>query len=208
MGQRVNPRRLVVPGNNDPRAAMLLQIADQGVDPWRALGIGCGMAGKTEFGCDGSGKVRDLTGTKRQAVIRHGTGNRRRRLDGVEPVHTDLALTHSPLGGKVASITDVCRTAEKKISVQRENHLGVFKSVNRIDVCAETQTGAGTNVIAIYWFVLVPLAAGKSSQQLAQLIGKRRRSDRFRQNSQPTTANHALRFKIVVDRGKKRTPGA
>jgi len=60
-----------------------------------------------------------LTGAKRNAVIRHSAGNRRRCLDGVEPVHADLALTHAPFAGKVARVPDICRTVEKKIGVQR-----------------------------------------------------------------------------------------
>ena len=114
--QDVNHRRLLVTGQDQTAAAMLLQIANHGAEPFLLIPERRTRrrAGKLnpESARQRGGAFFDRARFQRQTVIRHGAGHRWRAFDDVQPIHRRLRIVNATLIGKIPRRAQA-RRAEK-----------------------------------------------------------------------------------------------
>ena len=71
--------------------------------------------------------------------------------------------------GEVADVADVAgESGVEKVGVERDDHVGLFKVVARLDRLAESQLRAFEHVVAIDRLVDVPLGLRINLQEVAQ----------------------------------------
>ena len=116
----------------------------------------------------------DLRRANRESMIRLGAGERRRALDGVEPVHRGVFLGQTPAAGEILRIPDAPGSARQEIGVERHDHVGFVELVDRARL-ARAAARPRDRV------VLVPLRAGVVAQDFPQQRGERGRRNRRRQ---------------------------
>ena len=99
-------------------------------------------------------------------MIRLRPRRRRRALDHVQPVHVAVGIAAL---GEVADVADISRkTRIQKVGVERDDYVGLFKIVARLDRLAEGQLRAFEHVVAIDRLVHMPLGLRINLQEIAQ----------------------------------------
>ncbi len=136
-------------------------------------------------------------------MIRLHPGRSRRALDHVQPVHVAVGIA------ALGEIADVARVAGKsgveKISVERNDDVGLRKVVARLDRLAEGQLRAFEHVVAIDRLVDMPLGLRINRQEVAHLIGQRGRRNGRRQNANARALQCFLRAQRPAKRAAETT---
>ena len=83
MGECVDGWRLLVTRQNEAGAAMVVEVANQRIEEPRILAARIRHAGKAQLMRHATRKPLDLGSAELPAVVRHGSGDRRRALDRV-----------------------------------------------------------------------------------------------------------------------------
>jgi hypothetical protein len=155
---------------------------------------------------DIAGSASYIPSPQRPPVIRLRSRRRRRALDHIQPVH--LAVGIAALG-EVADVADISRkTRIQEVGVERDDYIGLFKIVARLDRLAEGQLRAFEHVVAIHRLVHVPLGLRIHLKQAAKLIGERGRRNGRRENADARALQCLLRAERAANRGEKRLPRA
>src|ERR1700675_1749398 len=106
------------------------------------------------------------------------TSDGRRRLNDVEPVHCVARAAQFAAAVKLLHVADMPRAAGKKIGIQRENDIGLFRTVHGVDIAPKGELAPFASAVASSGLPLMPLGAGNLFQDISDLRAKRRRSDR------------------------------
>src|SRR6476661_7266070 len=117
-----------------------------------------------------------------------GAGGGRRALRHVEAVHL-VAIFQLATAHEVACVAHKAREprAGKEVCVQRENHSGVFKLIDRIVISAEGQLGTGAHIVAIDRVPAMPLGLREGLLNSLHLPAKRWRTDCASKEAQSRT---------------------
>ncbi len=149
--------------------------------------------------------------TRRQPMVRHRPCSRGRAFDNVKPVHQRrLVFMSSPARGKIVQPTDMARSGVEEIRVQRQNHVGLFQVVLRLDDFAESQLRSGPGIFAVHRVMDVPDHCGKGIFEVCQLLRQRWRRDSVREHAQTPSPGGVgpAPAQFLENRGQKRIPGA
>ncbi len=105
-------------------------------------------------------------------------------LGDVEPVHDPLLRLAA--GGEGPLVADPAGAAAgEEVVVEREDDVGLVEVVDRVDVLAEGELGAGLGGVAVGRLVAVPLRLGEGGEELLDLAPEARRADGLGQDPQP-----------------------
>src|SRR6266567_7565690 len=107
-------------------------------------------------------------------MICTGACCRRRSLHDIQAAHLLLAFRDTPPRSKVASVSERSRLARKKISIERENAIGLAEVVDGVDILTKGHDRAGARVVTIDGLVLMPLGLRKLGKDSVHLRGQRR----------------------------------
>src|SRR6266851_8865910 len=116
-------------------------------------------------------------------MIRARARYARRRLNHIEAIHlaasaTDFCeLIQFATTRKLSRVPDVSRTAAEEIGIEREDHVGLFRTVNRVDVAPKSQLRALARAIAHRRLPPVPLGLRIQRGKRLGVRGERRRLD-------------------------------
>ena len=86
-------------------------------------------------------------------MIGSRAGEPRRALDRVQPIHFEAALSpchlrrDPPAIDELAGVPQAARHAGQKFGVERQHDIGLVEVVDRFDVFAERQFGAGSHIV-------------------------------------------------------------
>src|SRR5262249_45263688 len=107
----VDYRRLLLPRDDDARAAMRLKVANQCLFPF-VVTAGRSSPRGLHSQTPGYyvGEALHFAWAERQPVICHGACHGGRAFHGIEPVHLSIGSEDSPLAGKIARIANTSRT--------------------------------------------------------------------------------------------------
>ena len=173
VGHGVDGGRLRLSGHDQRRAAMRCQVLGDGADVGLGAGRGgSGHAADADGGGHGAGEGVDLACLERQAVIGTAASDRRRGLDHVEaaqPVGIGVDTAARGEGASVLHAEGVLGGEE--IGVERQDDVGLLKVVDRLNIFAEGQAGAGAGVVPRRRIPLHPLRFRMLGQDLLDLRG-------------------------------------
>ena len=156
-----------------------LQILDERAHP-ALRGLGRRRAagtGHSQRGRDRAREGLDLRRAKWQPVIGFRAGIRRRALDSVEAIELRAGALDTPPRRKGARMPQPAVASAEEIGVEREDDVGLLDRVPRIDVLAEREPAAFTDVVASERLPLHPLRLRKAAEELLELGAERRRRD-------------------------------
>ncbi len=206
--QGVDGGRLRFAGDDQRRAAMRGQVLGDRADERLAAGRrGAAGAADADGGGQRAGEPVDLAALQRQAMVGAAAGDRRRRFDDVEPAQTirvgvDAAARRK--GARVLHAEGVLGGQE--VGVERDDDRGLLEVVDRFDVVAEGDPGAGAGVVPRRRIPLDPLGLGKAGQDLLDLGGQGRRVDRLGQDAQAGARAGRLRRQRAAHRRDEPAP--
>src|SRR5260370_42550507 len=95
-------------------------------------------------------------------MIRGRAGDRRRWLDNVQTIHLAagtpcfLKLIQFAAAIKLLHVANMSRPTGQEIGIQRQDDLGLLRTINRVDVAAEGKLGALARPVAAGWLPLLP----------------------------------------------------
>ena len=173
--------RLLLAGDDDAGAAVLLQIADERGDP---VGV-IGRAASADADARGDrARVRlDLRRPHGQTVIGDRAGAGRTGLDRVEAVDRRRPLAHFAAAGEIARVAEVAGSAIEDVGVERDDDVRFVEVIDGVGVAAEREAQTFAHVVAAGGFPLMPLRAGRLRQELLDLRAERRRGDGLREEA-------------------------
>src|SRR5258708_9362649 len=96
-------------------------------------------------------------------MIRGRAGDRRRGLDNVQTIHLAagtpcfLKLIQFAAAIKLLHVANMSRPAGQEIGIEREDDLGLLRTINRVDAAAEGKLAALARPAAACWFPMLPL---------------------------------------------------
>src|SRR5438067_10093028 len=85
---------------------------------------------------------------------------------------------------KFSRVADVSRATAQEIRVEREDDVGLLRTIDRINVAAKGKLRAFARAVADGWLPLMPFSLRKKRQQRLNLRSERRRSDNSGQNAE------------------------
>src|SRR5229473_4554937 len=155
--QRVNFGRLLLARNDKTPALMLKKILRHHAEPllaprwWGRVGKGRPYEPQLDinnFSRQRAGKNLHFGSAQRQAMIRGRTRDAWRGLNNIEPIHFHFreyligqwvgpVLAQLAPAGKLSRVPDVAWSASEEIRIERENDVGLFREVNRVDVASK-----------------------------------------------------------------------
>ena len=152
-----------------------------------------GDARHTERGRHGAREGVDLAGLHGQAVIGAAAGDRGRGFGHVEPAEAIRVGVEAAARGKGARVLHAEGVlGGQEVGVEREHDVGLLEVVDRLDVAAEREPGAGAHVVARGRFPLNPLGVGMLRENLLDLRRERGRVDRLGDDAQTGAARGRL----------------
>src|SRR5271155_2074946 len=121
-------------------------------------------------------------------MIRARSRDGRRRLNHIQPVHRVAGTAQLAATVKLLHVTDMPRPAGQEIRIQRKNNVSLFRTIHGADIASESELSAFASAVAPSRLPLVPLRTRDIFEDALDLRGKRRRSDRARQDPEPCAA--------------------
>ena len=110
-------------------------------------------------------------------MVRHGAGDRRSGLYGVETIHLIRAVGHPATGGEIPSMTNVAGTVIKEVRIQGQDDVRLIKVVSRLELGPKSHPSTVSNVVPGYRLVVMPLGARKLMEEhrreVADLLDER-----------------------------------
>jgi hypothetical protein len=214
----VHRSRLVIARNHERASAVGLQVLRD-----RRQELRRGRVGERAAGAAGRQRLRrrfDFRGTQREAVIRLRARQGRRALDRVEPVHRRGRL--APFGrraravfrvdrraapiSEVARVPDAGRAAAEEVGVERHDHVGLVEVIDRVGGLAGGLPRSRPRAVPRHAVPLVPLRLRKRLLDLRDLIGRRGRRHRLRQETDARPPLALLVRQDVLDRRQEVPP--
>ena len=175
------------------------------------LGAGRGAAsdaGHPDRGGDGARERVDLARLERQPVIGAATGDRGGRFGHVEAAQAIGLGVDAATGGERPRVLHAERVLRsQEVGVEREDDVGLFEVVDRLDVVAKGQPGAGAGVVAGRRLPLDPLRVGMGGEHLLDLGGQGRRVDGLGEDAQSGALAGGLARQRAAHGGHERAPG-
>ena len=208
--ERVYGGRLELARHDNRSAAMVLQVFGDGSQPFFSQGAGSGGCLSTAGAKRRSETARepfDVGRTDRQPVLRLRSGQRRRALDHVKPIHPLRVVGHPPAVGKVTGVADHRRADTEKIGVERHDDVGLVEVVDGVAGRAGRLTQAQPSTIGRDRIILMPMGLRVVLENCCDQFRERRRRNRFGQNPQPRPLGRLLHGKRRLDGGLKGAPG-
>ena len=189
--QCVHGGRLVVAGDDEASAPMILQIAGAGPHPASLLlgevGIGSG-GGQPELPREGCRQRQHPRCDERQCVVSDGAGQPWRAFHDVQARHFRERLA-APR--EITRVAEAAGHLRKKIAVQLQHDVGLFQPERHISVPSQCQAGPTQPVIGVDRLPLMPFGPRILLQQHFDLVAQPWRGQRRRQQPQalaPVTA--------------------
>src|SRR5205814_9704172 len=168
---RVKRGRLVLTCNDKRLTTMLAKIFRYRVEPFfaarwlgrtvdrRPAAICC----EVDDLCDKRTREEfHFRSAQRQPMIRSGPGNAWRRLDYIQTVHLRAAavpfeeLVQVAAARKLSRVADVSRATAQEIRVEREDDVGLLRTIDRINVAAKGKLRAFARAVANGGLPLMP----------------------------------------------------
>src|SRR5260370_6000968 len=139
----MNGRRLLLAGDHDTCAGIVLELGDYGRGSFSRAGA--------QLAGDVGGERLDFGGAHRKAMVGFGAGERGTALGGV-----DAQIGYR---GTSARVSHVAGAGGQKIGIEGENDLGIFDAIVRIHGLAKRKLRAGSRSMRTRGFVLMPLGS-------------------------------------------------
>jgi hypothetical protein len=194
MRQCVDFCRLTFTRNHEASAACVLQILHQGTDPCLSrLGRrAAGGTGHSELRRNRTSERADVRRTEQQSMIRFRSRVARGALDRVEAIALrTIALDSTPCCVRTR-VSQRTVAGHEEVGIERQDDVRLLDRILRVDVLAEREAAAGTDVVATKRLPLDPLRPWKPGQKLVDLRPEGRGSDRFAQDADATTLRSLL----------------
>jgi hypothetical protein len=210
---RVDFGRLRVPGDHDAAAPVAEKVRRDGArervrgETSSGLG-GAGRSSHADLRRHGPGERFDVPRGERLPVVGAGAGRGHRTLDDVEAVDRPAGGAPAAPCGELPRQARLRRAARQEIRVERQDHVRVRETVDRVDRLAERQPRAVSGVVPRRRLPLVPLRFGERRGEHGELPRQRRRGDRFGQDPQARAAPRPLLFQDEAHLAEKRGPRA
>ena len=188
----MHDRRRFFSGNNQRFTLVLIQVFRHRGDPLSVFVVGRICTGDAESLCNSLCDLSDLARLDRKSMLGFGSCKSYRGLDRVETIDLFLFFAELTSGGKSLDITNV--VSRENIRVERQNPLGLFKFVDRLNRRTKCHLGTSNSIVSIDRLVLNPFRIGKFCLKFCKLIDKSWRGDRFGQKSYTGTAVFTIFF--------------
>src|SRR6185295_653382 len=144
----------------------------------------------------------------RPAMISFRASRRRRCLDNIKTIDFFLAFADPAARGKISRVTKRAGHGRKKISVERQNAISFAEVVDSIDRLTKSHDCAGTRVVGIRGFVLMPLRLWKLSKNSFELSSESGRRHRLSQKTNAGSLLRSLFIECGANFADKGGPGA
>jgi hypothetical protein len=162
------------------------RCAARSLDERLAAGRGSAAgAADADGGGQRAGEPVDLAGLERQAVVGAAAGDRRGRFHDVEPAEAIRVGVDPAPRREGAGVLDAEGVlGGEEVGVERDDDRGLLEVVDRFDVFAEGDAGAGAGVVPRGRIPLDPPGFRVPGEDLLDLSGQRRRVDRLGEDAQ------------------------
>jgi len=184
----VNRGRLSRTCHHQRSAGILLQVARESREPLSPRIViqyvePCGQQAErpSEIRCE----FLDLAAAQAEPVVGHRAGHGELALDNIEPVHRVLLGSDVAAGRELLGVSERGRIQRQEVRVQGENRVGVVKVVYGSNDPAESQLGAGEDLVFRDGLVLDPLRLRPFRHRLLLHGCERGRRDLLAQKPDP-----------------------
>ena len=140
-------------------------------------------------------------------MIGTGASERAGAFNRIETIHRRGDALYAPFLGKVVGIAQSAGLTGEKIRIERQDHVGFIKMIERRDLLPKGQLRSGLHGMIGDWFILVPRGGGKAAEQCPELLGQRGRRHGFCEDAQPRTILEVLGLQGGAQGRNKGLPG-
>ena len=164
---------LALAGHDQPLAPVRQKVLRKRVDPARVETgyVGSRYARASTYGrskaCgERRDEGRDLPALEPEPMIRHRSGQRVDRFNGVEAVHRATGGSRTPSVRKTSRVTDHLRIGQERVGVEGENHRGSIEPEHEIEVAASGLAQSRESALVADGVVGRPLQARVAGTEL------------------------------------------